>query len=997
MAGRWFTAAVRGLLAMAPPPPPSVGVATGIPCPGVPQSLFNSPPNPPLLCGPCSYDPAKSCSYVDLDADGNPDGDPLPVQYRGFDDPQADPASGSIFVQTTYVRYLRADLYSLPPVYTADDNLTGNPFWGSQPGDGDADGLSDALADRHNQGAYSAIYNSDRPQRDQQFPNDAFAEVSCPFPPMANPCDPYTVDCGGIALYNDAKPSGYDPYPGATDPPSQANWPVIPFPRDWAPYKSTDTDSVAAIKRLLRFSSAVVNYDQTAPHMSEYTLAEDARNVIVTAPGTPLAGALSDAYHYFVNSVFPQADDPAINCRSFIVVFLTDGLDECFSNPCVGGPTGKGPSGDLGAVVLPENPPGARAAAHAADPSIRLTGVPVFVIAMNTNPNDPRLKCIADNSGGQVFAANDRASIVAALQSILEFKRTANSLVAPAVPAFAGGFSDTAQLGAVIPSHTNEDGSASRWSIWSGSLKSLKLDSAGNIPVVTGVPPTATPTITSGGPPTPSPTPTPASVTTPVSTYADETDPNNVTAASRKPVWNAGRVLGFTDPAGVLTGGQAAVPANPPAKAPAISVWPGRKMVWATGAFPNIPLTRQEFLPDTGACSGGCFDSLATAMSLNPAVPASRLKARRTVQFLRGGVTAYGSRNEILNLPGIKPAGAAIGPNAGEQQRYSYFYQDDAPAPGEPPQFRTDGEATPHGYAHKLGDIFHSAPFILDRPRYFSYLAQDLTPRAGQSYTSFASLHSKRRRVSFVGANDGFLHAFDAGVWDRDPSFAGTFDLGTGREIFAYSPKPVLKSASKLIDFPPQPQYMVDGSMFTADVFIGTAHGGSPNNAQRTWRTVLVGTLRQGGRYVYALDVTQPDQVDAAGVKTAAKDSSPDCIDGGGTCSSKYPNVLWELTDSCVLDAATCLGVPAIGETWSTPVVGRIKLVNGVSYEDHYVAIFGGGNDPTYTPGSPLILAGANATKGRAIYVVDIETGKVLYKATQGQDSGAGPLVDFAP
>ena len=51
--------------------------------------------------------------------------------------------------------------------------------------------------------------------------------------------------------------------------------------------------------------------------MSEYKLEEDARSVIATAPGTPLAGALHDAYNYFVNSVFTQTDDPSINCRSY--------------------------------------------------------------------------------------------------------------------------------------------------------------------------------------------------------------------------------------------------------------------------------------------------------------------------------------------------------------------------------------------------------------------------------------------------------------------------------------------------------------------------------------------------------------------------------------------------------------------------------------------------------------------------------------------------------
>jgi hypothetical protein len=766
---------------------------------------------------------------------------------------------------------------------------------------------------------------------------------------------------------------------------------VIPFPRDWAPFKSSDSDSLAAIKRLLRFSTSIVSYDSTQPHMSEYRLAEDANNVIVTAPSTPLAGALKDAYTYFVNSVFPQTDDPAINCRNYIIVLLTDGIDEAKSNPCVGGPTGNGPSGDLGAVALPENPPGARALAHAADPTVRTNGVPVFVVAMNSVPSDPRLQCIATNSGGTVFAATDRASLVNALQSILEFKRSANVIAAPSLPAFAGGLGDSAQVGAVIPSHTNEDGSASVWSIWTGSLKSYALDLNGTIPVVTGIPPTATPTPTPGGP-TATPTPVGGLPPTFVGTYPDETDPDDATPANRKPAWNAARVLGYTDPVSILGNADSAGPAAPPANAPNLKVWPGRRMVWATGASPTVPLARQEFYPDVpgSPCTGICFDSLMTAMGLAPASAPDRTLANLTVQFMRGGMTSFGSRNEVLNQPGIAPPGPAIGPAAGEQQRYSYFFQDDKPNPGDP-QIRTDDALTPKGYSHKLGDIFHSEAVLLDTPKYFQYLAQDLN-----GYGAFSTLNSKRRRVVLVGANDGFLHAFDAGVWNRDASFPNTFDLGTGQEIFAYTPKGVLAEAPKLVSFPPRPQYMVDGNLSFADVFVDPAHGGSPNAGQRVWKSVVVGTLRQGGPWVYALDLTQPDKIDAAGNKTPGPlDSAPDCLTGGGSCARQYPTVMWELTDDCSLQPG-CLGVPAMGQTWSKPVVGRIRVVNGGSFEDRYVAIFGGGLDPLYNTGDPLVLAGPNATKGRALYVVDVETGKIIYKATRGTDSASG-LVDFAP
>jgi len=463
--------------------------------------------------------------------------------------------------------------------------------------------------------------------------------------------------------------------------------------------------------------------------------------------------------------------------------------------------------------------------------------------------------------------------------------------------------------------------------------------------------------------------------------------------ANRKPVWNAGRVLGYTDPAASLAEG--AAPTGPFApKAPRITVWPGRKMVWAAGS--NVPLTRQNFF-----CGGSpCPAPLISALGLNPALASDVTRSKLVVNFLRGGSSTNGSRDEVLNDPAVKPPGPAIGPNAGEQQRFSYFYQDDAPAPGDPPQFRTDGESTPKGYAHKLGDIFHSEPLLLDPPRYFQYLSANLN-----GYQGFSQLHRNRRKVLLVGANDGFLHAFDAGVYDRDDggTFDDAWDLGTGREIFAYAPARLMNGGfPALLNFPPRPQYFVDGSMGRADVFIDPAHSGTPTVGDRVWRSVIVGGLRQGGPLYYALDVTQPDKVDSlTGVKTGPKDNAPDCLDGGGgsgcaaggVTARNYPEVLWELTDD---------SIPRMGQTWSRPVLGRIQVLDGGAPKDKYVAIFGGGFDPTFQPGDAILTADQavspfkKATRGSAFYIVDIETGRVLYKATSGTDSVAG-LTNFAP
>jgi hypothetical protein len=1052
----WLSPAIRGLFAMAPPPPPPPPAS---PCPGIPASYTGGGQ---LVCGPCPYDATRSCAFVDLDGNGvisagdpaAPNLIPLPSTpnfMRGFDDPQADPDPALVLVQSVRVKYVRGDLYSMPPVYTSNDSLNGNPPWGSCPTagagcpiapDNDADGVADTgtVTARHNQGMFSAVYDKDRPRQNQQFPNDAFAAPSCPLGIPAGGCDPYSMDCGGMAHFNSFKgfpaaaPNGLlTPYVYPAAPAaSPDDWPVVPFRREWlgTDYPGGNSPE-AAIKRLLRFSSSIVSYDSAATADQAYTLAEDAKEVVVTAPGTPMSGVLLDAYNYFVNSVFPTppggAPDPAIDCRNFIIVYVTDGHDECSSDPCLGGSTGLGPSGDLGQVALPESAPGRRAAANAIDPSVRVTGIPVFVVGLNSDPAFfPALNCIATNSGGKLFAATDRTSLQGALESILDFKRNANLFAAPAVPAFAGGVGDTAQVGAVIPSHLNPNGDLSSWSVWSGSLKSFQLDANGFLPSVTAAPGSPTDTPTPGGPTaTPvvaTPTPLPSG-----NNFVDESNPDDPNPTLRKPVWNAARVLGYTDPVADLAASAAPAPASPAARAPAITVWPGRKMVFSRGTS-GVPLTRADLLPNTGSCAGGgtagaCFDDLMVDMGLTPTSSAANLKlATLTVQFLRGGVTPFGSRDEVLNDATVRPPTiGVIGPNAGQEQKFSYFYQDDPATPGSPPQAKTDDDGSPPaGYPHKLGDIFHSEPLLLEPPQFYPYLASNLTPGgAGTSYLDFANLHAKRRKVSFVGANDGFLHAFDAGVWGRDTTnFPSSHDLGTGREIFAYAPGPVISSKfPNLLNFPPLPQYFVDGSMGTADVFVDPSNDGvTPTASQRVWRTVLVGGLRQGGKGIYALDVTQPDDIvttvgPTLGQIAGNKDASPGCLTGtGGSCSAgvaanrKYPEILWEFTDSGLPCSDTCLTVPpALGETWSRPVVGRIRVITDpgppVVFQDRYVAIFGGGFDPSFTAGDSVA---AKLPNGRAFYIVDVETGNLLYKTTEGVagDGGTGTpptAVPFAP
>lgn len=132
--------------------------------------------------------------------------------------------------------------------------------------------------------------------------------------------------------------------------------------------------------------------------------------------------------------------------------------------------------------------------------------------------------------------------------------------------------------------------------------------------------------------------------------------------------------------------------------------------------------------------------------------------------------------------------------------------------------------------------------------------------------------------VIFLGGNGGFAHAFRA----QD-----------GVEVFGYMPQGVVKNVGKIaaqnygiMDGANEHQYLVDGPMSTASVPLGL------NQA-----TVLVGTLGGGGKGLYALNVTQPNNL---GEQTAIWDNTlPTNSDVGYIFSEpkfgQLPNGKWKI------------------------------------------------------------------------------------------------------
>ncbi|MGB9429808.1 MAG: PilC/PilY family type IV pilus protein [Gammaproteobacteria bacterium] len=164
--------------------------------------------------------------------------------------------------------------------------------------------------------------------------------------------------------------------------------------------------------------------------------------------------------------------------------------------------------------------------------------------------------------------------------------------------------------------------------------------------------------------------------------------------------------------------------------------------------------------------------------------------------------------------------------------------------------------------SHILGDIVDSAPIYIGASN-GPYLADP-------SYQTFVATTANRKML-YVGANDGMLHAIAP---------------ATGNEQYAFVPNGVFGNLVNLTSpgYDTAHQFFVDGSPSAGDVKFA---GG-------TWHTVLTGGLNDGGQSIYALDVTTPSAITT---ETQAANS-----------------VLWEFSD------------PTLGLTYSRPVIAKTNV-----------------------------------------------------------------------
>ncbi len=327
-------------------------------------------------------------------------------------------------------------------------------------------------------------------------------------------------------------------------------------------------------------------------------------------------------------------------------------------------------------------------------------------------------------------------------------------------------------------------------------------------------------------------------------------------------------------------------------------------------------------------------------------------------------------------------------PLAGRGTAYDWCgFTDVAPAGGVSGAPAPCGDGRTVLGTEKLGDIFHSAPQLLAGPSCYPCWLRDLHGYRGNSGSAggegFAGRYRHRRRVVLVGADDGTLHAFDAGLWDAD---SAGYDSGTGRELFAWLPRGVMGTLDDLAGGT-QHHWTVDGTPTVADVVIDRGPVGAGASEQREWRTVVLFGERRGGRSYVCLDLTDPDgsappagdrgiaTMDSAGrlaLATLEPDPrAPRCLDGRGPgCPRPWPAFRWEVRDDSDEDGN---GRADMGQTWSRPLVSFVRVEVDGRIETRSLAFVGGGLGSDGLSTSPAA--------GNFVYGLDVETGRILFKA----------------
>lgn len=300
--------------------------------------------------------------------------------------------------------------------------------------------------------------------------------------------------------------------------------------------------------------------------------------------------------------------------------------------------------------------------------------------------------------------------------------------------------------------------------------------------------------------------------------------------------------------------------------------------------------------------TGGACQAMGSSANVTVQAPSSRV-----MMTWNNATTGAGGVPFEWSSPGISSAEQTT---LGTTDRVSYLR-------GDRTKEISQTGGTFRNRTSVLGDIVDSSPTFVGAPS-FDYKGpwddklSTTTPPEGTSYATFATNNAGRMNVVYVGANDGFLHGFRAGVVSSDGSSITSND---GKELIAYMPGQVLNAihpASAALDYSNTAylhNYYVDATPGTGDLYYNSA-----------WHTWLVGGLGPGGHpggpvntnasvdssnnqvipdpvgALYALDITDPSSTaftesNASSVVLGEWNSSTITCTGNATCGQNMGQI----------------------------------------------------------------------------------------------------------
>ena len=286
------------------------------------------------------------------------------------------------------------------------------------------------------------------------------------------------------------------------------------------------------------------------------------------------------------------------------------------------------------------------------------------------------------------------------------------------------------------------------------------------------------------------------------------------------------------------------------------------------------------------------------------------------------------------------------------------------------------------GSLYVLGDIFHSDPTLISADALAGDWLQLSDPQiTSLDYQQYLNAVYNRPQIVVAGANDGMIHAFYAGGYEGGatinaagnyvPDGNAEFDYGTGQEVWAFIPKDLLPKLQYMYD-PALVQtsttgqywttegiytatstthvYYVDASPFVRDVYLPGVPNGLPGLSGNAayWHTIMIIGERLGGTYYICLDIT----------------------------NTLHPKFMWEFTtnDMAFTFGEVAPNPPPIGPVWLNYDPATDAPVSPP--ELRWVVLLNGGWDPGIL--SPV--------RGNAFYMLDIATGKLVWKYDSTDD-----------